>query len=77
MRWTAAANRPDAAPVEIRHRDGVASLTVDQRRDGSAWNLLGTYPLAAGTGCHVRITAADAGYTIADAVRFEAVAPAL
>jgi hyaluronate lyase len=71
MRWTSATNRPDAAPIEIVYDGGNdSSITVDQRANGGKWVYLGTYPLAAGTANEVILRASDAGYTIADAVRF-------
>ncbi|VXC62056.1 discoidin domain-containing protein [Massilia sp. 9I] len=72
MRWPAAANRPSAAPVEIRHAGGLdTSKAVNQQTGGGNWVLLGQYSLAAGTANYVRIHANASGYTIADAVRFE------
>lgn len=72
MRWPAAANRPSAAPIEIRHAGGVdTGRTVNQQIGGGNWVPIGQYTLAAGTGNYVRIHASSPGYTIADAVRFE------
>ena len=71
MRWTAGPNRPAAAPVEIKHADGTKSITVDQTINNNIWQFLGTYNLAAGTGNYVKLSAAAAGYTLADAVLFE------
>ncbi|SBT65761.1 O-Glycosyl hydrolase [Micromonospora sediminicola] len=71
LRYTSAPDRPDAAPVEINYAGGVTTgLTVNQRTGGGTWKLLGTWPFAPGSGDHVKISAADAGYTVADAVRF-------
>lgn len=71
MRWTSGSNRPDAAPLEIVYDGGVdTSLTVNQQTNGGVWVYIGTYPLAAGTAGEVILRASDAGYTIADAVRF-------
>jgi hypothetical protein len=72
MRWPAAANRASAAPIEIGHSAGVdSSKTVNQQTNGGTWVLIGQYNFNAGTGNYVKISAAAAGYTIADAVRFE------
>jgi len=72
MRWAAASNRPDAAPVQIQHNGGVdTSKTVNQQTNGGAWVEIGTYSLAAGTSNYVQLLCTDAGFTIADAVRFE------
>lgn len=74
MRWPAAANRPSAAPLEIRHATGTdTSKTVNQQTGGGGWVLVGQYSLAAGTSNYVRILATAPGYTIADAVKFEPV----
>lgn len=79
MRWTAERDRPDAAPVQVKHRDGVANLTVNQRLNGGQWVKIGTWNFNAydqstfffdASNSYVRISGADAGYTIADAVRF-------
>ncbi|HEY0968397.1 MAG TPA: glycosyl hydrolase family 28-related protein [Opitutaceae bacterium] len=70
MRWTSAADRPDAAPVEVNYNGGVANLTVNQQIGGGTWVLIGTWSFTGGSGDYVKITGADAGYTIADAVRF-------
>lgn len=73
-RWSAGTNRPDAAPVTILHgTTTIASLTVDQRSGGGQWNLLGTYSLSPGD--VAQLSGSDAGYTIADAFRFEYVGP--
>ncbi|UYZ62047.1 golvesin C-terminal-like domain-containing protein [Hymenobacter weizhouensis] len=70
LRWTSAADRPDAAPVEVNYQGGLAQLTVNQRQRGGQWVLLGTWPFAPGSGDYVRLSATDAGFTIADAVRW-------
>jgi hypothetical protein len=71
MRWTADPNRPDAAPLEIKYNGGTdTSKTVNQTVDNGTWVKIGTYNLAAGTGNYVKISASDAGYTVADAVKF-------
>lgn len=70
LRWTSAADRPAAAPVEVNYQGGVARLTVDQRQQGGQWVKLGIWPFAPGSGDYVRLSAADPGYTVADAVRW-------
>ncbi|UYZ62045.1 glycosyl hydrolase family 28-related protein [Hymenobacter weizhouensis] len=70
MRWTKAADRPDAAPVEVNYQGGVASLKLNQSVGGGEWVKIGTWPFTGGSGDYVRITGADAGYTIADAVKW-------
>ena len=74
--WPAGTNRPTEVPIEIQHRDGVdAGITVNMRANGGQWNLLGTYTLSKGESNYVKILATAAGYTMADAVRFEEVVP--
>lgn len=72
MWWTSDTNRPGAAPLSIQYGSSTdSSKTVNQRTNGGAWNLIGTYHLMPGSGNYVKISGADAGFTIADAVRFE------
>lgn len=72
MRWPAAANRAGAAPLEIKHANGVdTGKTVNQQTGGGDWVLIGQYTFSAGTANYVRILASAPGYTVADAVRFE------
>lgn len=73
MRWVGTSSMPDAAPVTIHHGSTSTALTVNQQVNGGQWNLLGTYALAPGD--FVTLSAADAGFTVADAVRFEYVGP--
>lgn len=72
MRWTASTNRPNAAPLEIKYGGSLdMSKTVNQTTDNGVWKLIGTYRLSKGTDNYVKIKCTGAGYTIADAVRFE------
>jgi hypothetical protein len=73
MRWVGTSSMPDAAPVTVHHGWTSTALTVNQQVNGGQWNLLGTFSLAAGD--RVTLSAADAGFTVADAVRFEYVGP--
>ncbi len=65
--WTAASNRHTAVPYQIR--DGATLLdtvTVNQRLNGSQWNLLGVYSFNS----LASVTVVQAGgITVADAVR--------
>lgn len=70
MRWTSYTDRPDAAPVEVNYNGGIANLTVNQQTGGGTWVYLGTWSFTGGSGDYVKITGGDAGYTIADAVRW-------
>lgn len=74
MWWSAADNRPDAAPIEIKYFNGQktdTSLTVNQTINGGQWVYLGTYYLGTNGQDYVKIKGDDAGYTAADAVMFE------
>jgi hypothetical protein len=71
LRWTAAPNRARAVPVDVVHRGGTTTRTVDQRADGGEWVSLGVFPFAAGATGSVLIRHGNAGgLVIADAVRF-------
>lgn len=76
LRWTSHTNRASNVSIEIRHRNGTAARTVDQRVDGGKWNLLGIYEFtgAANEGVVVKNAGAN-GYVIADAVGFTPVDP--
>lgn len=63
-------SRPDAAPVEINYNGGIVNFTVNQQINPGQWNLLGTWSFTGGSGDYLKITDADAGYTIADSVRW-------
>lgn len=58
-------------PVDIVRPDATNTVAIGQPVNGSRWNLLGTYPLPAGTNAFVRIrNDGTSGYVEADAVRF-------
>lgn len=67
-RWTQHANRASNAPYTVTHSGGDTQVAVDQRQDGGAWNLLGTFTLNAQS--KVSLSDAADGFVIADAVRF-------
>lgn len=71
MRWAANSNRPTAAPIEIKHMEGVSTSKVNQTLDGGKWNFLGSYQMTAGTANYVKISCSGGINTIADAVLFE------
>lgn len=74
LRWPSHSNRATNAPVEIRHKDGVFTTTVNQQTNGGTWFSLGTFAFNAGTQGSLKISDSGAnGYVIADAVRFVAV----
>lgn len=66
--WTAASNRYTAAPYQIRSGATLlGTVPVNQRLNGSQWNLLGVYSFNE----LASVTVVNAGgITIADAVRF-------
>jgi lysophospholipase L1-like esterase len=69
LRWTQHANRSTTVPVRINYQGGNFTTNVNQRQGGAAWNLLGSFPFAAGTNGNLLIetgTATD-GFVIADA----------
>ncbi len=66
--WTASANRSPTATYAITHTAGTTEVIVNQQSGGGAWNLLGTFTFAPGQG--VSLQASDAGYVVADGVRF-------
>jgi hypothetical protein len=74
-RWVAHSNRATDAPYTITYDGGSTTIDVDQTTAGCAWNLLGTYPFAAGPASIVLSDDAD-GYLIADAVKLTLVNPA-
>ena len=69
LRWTQHANRSTTVPVTISYNGGTFTTNVNQRVNGSTWNLLGTFPFAAGTAGNLLIETGSAtdGFVIADA----------
>jgi hypothetical protein len=72
-RWTSGSNRATAAPYQIVHAGGTATVNVNQRNNGGTWVVLGTYTFNAGTAERVRLSCWTTlnQFVIADAVRFE------
>jgi hypothetical protein len=69
--WVAHANRATNALYTINYAGSSAEVRVTQRINGGQWNLLGTYPFAAGTSGSVVLTDDANGYINADAIKFE------
>ncbi|MDR0405846.1 MAG: hypothetical protein LBH54_03505, partial [Clostridiales bacterium] len=68
LRWAEPyGNAPTDAPVTVRTQNGEEAATVNQTEGGGEWRPLGTYALDGGS--YVKLSAASAGYTIADAVK--------
>jgi hypothetical protein len=74
MWWTYRDSRSTSIPVDIEYSGGTASVVVNQKLNGSTWNVLGTYPFAAGVSYKVTVTAqpipTSESTTCADAVKF-------
>ncbi len=69
--WTEHTGRATNVPVDIHYSGGTQTVTLNQRIDGSQWNLLGTFEFEAGSDGNVVIrTDGTNGFVIADAVRF-------
>ncbi len=66
--WTASANRSPTATYAVAHTAGTTEVIVNQQSGGGAWNLLGIFTFAPGRGASLQ--ASDAGYVVADGVRF-------
>lgn len=65
-------NRPTDAPHKVVYNGGTQTVPVNQQVGGGAWNLIGTYNFAAGTGGSISITDgfAQAGMVVmADAIK--------
>src|SRR5690554_6149985 len=78
-RWAAHSNRASNAKYVIHHIDSSGQLTTDtvsvnQKRDGGKWVLLGTYRMSNLTG-RVTLTDDADGFVVADAIRFVPVSP--
>ena len=67
-KWTADPGRASNVPFDIVTTAGVKTPLANQRIGGGEWNLLGVYPLAAGTGSITIRNAGTNGHVIADAV---------
>ena len=67
--WTSFRGRSGAVPVVIKTTFGEARIDVDQRTNGGAWNLVGTFDLDDTS--IVQLLAERAGTVCADAVKFE------
>jgi RHS repeat-associated protein len=67
--WTANPNRATNATYTVAYSGGTAAVMVNQQTNGGAWNLLGTFDFAPGTGGSVSLTDQANGYVTADAIR--------
>jgi hypothetical protein len=72
--WSASPNRATNAKYTVYYDGGSETHVVNQEINGGQWNLLQTYPFAAGTSGYVVLSNEDANeYVIADATRWEEV----
>jgi nitrate reductase cytochrome c-type subunit len=69
--WKASPNRATDSPYTIHYDGGSATVDVNQEINGNQWNLLGSYPFAAGTSGYVVLSDDADQYVIADAVKFD------
>lgn len=73
--WTAASSRSTVVPISVQHAAGTATSIVNQRLNGGAWNLLGTFDFN-GSLTKVTITVptpSNGLYGVADAVAWNPV----
>ena len=62
-------NRTGAVPITIQHAGGETVVTVNQKKNGGRWNLLGTFTFT--KDAVITITAPGSKTSCADAVRLE------
>jgi len=67
-RWTSDPGRASNVPIDIVTTAGTQTVTANQRMGGGQWNLLGVYPLAAGTGSITLRNTGTNGHVIADSI---------
>jgi len=71
MYWTPWKSRSSNVPVKINHADGLTTVYVNQRQNGSQFNTLGEFLFNAGRSYNVTIVSQPApASTCADAVQF-------
>lgn len=74
LNWTAHPNRATNVPVDIKHANGMDTVTLNQQENGGEWNPLGSYTFSADGSEYVELrTDGTDGHVIADAVRLVAV----
>jgi len=69
-RWTAAANRAAAVPVDIQTATNKRTVLVNQQANNGVWVSLGTYKFNAAGSSVLFHTDGTTGQVVADAVRF-------
>ena len=69
--WRGDPGRATNAPYTVHHAGGSSTVLVNQRLNGSQWNLLGRFPMAPGSGHRVELSDDSIdGRVMADAVAF-------
>ncbi len=66
--WTAYATRATSVPITVVSSSGSRTFLKNQQSGGSRWQLLGTFPFAAGSGGYVEVSDRN-GQAGADAVK--------
>ncbi len=69
-RWTSHPNRPANAPYLVEANGVQTLVTVDQKKNGGEWVLLGTFSYSAGETARVILSNDAPGHVIADGVRW-------
>jgi polysaccharide biosynthesis protein PslG len=69
-RWTSGPNRASNARYVVAHAAGSATVAVDQRANGGAWQSLGTFAFKPGVDNGVSLSDKADGVVVADAVRW-------
>ncbi len=69
-RWSSGANRASNATYVVTHAAGAATVSVDQRANGGAWQSLGTFDFTANPGQGVQLSDKADGVVVADAMRW-------
>lgn len=70
--WPTNQNFAQDAPYTVNHASGATPVSVNQRRNGGHWNLLGTFTFNQGTSYSLSLTGTASGNVVADAVRIVA-----
>ena len=68
-KWPASASLTPEAVYTVSYQGGTADVVMNQRENGGKWNLLGTFPFAAGgSGYKVSLAESSLGTVAADAL---------
>ncbi|MGH6959171.1 MAG: RHS repeat-associated core domain-containing protein, partial [Dongiaceae bacterium] len=69
-RWPASSANTGAAQYTVTRDGGTSTVTLNQKQNGGAWVLLGSYAFTPAAGQKVTLAASSDGTTIADAMLF-------